>query len=67
MNRFDVGDPVVLREGATNTLGRVVSVSADGTAVEVRWHRRPGLEREVTTEPSAALRLAHESEEGMSA
>jgi hypothetical protein len=65
MEVFQPGEVVALREAAVDTRGRVVDVSDDGRAVNVRWSLRPGHQDEVTTENEAMLRRVHESEEGM--
>jgi hypothetical protein len=59
---FQRGEPVTLRDAATPTLGRIVSVSPDGSRVDVEWHRRLGHDHETTSEDTLALRRAHESE-----
>jgi hypothetical protein len=59
---FQRGESVTLRDAAAPTLGRIVSVSPDGSRAEVAWHRRPGHEHETTSEPTTELRRAHESE-----
>ena len=56
------GEPVALSDATTDTLGRVVAVTADGKSAEVAWHRRPGYEHRTTTEATEALRRVHESE-----
>ena len=53
---------MTLRDADAATLGRVVSVTSDGSQADVEWHRRPGHEHETTTENAVALRHAHESE-----
>ena len=62
MEPFHRGESVTLRDTVAPTLGRIVSVSSDGSRVSVEWHLRPGHEHETTSEDAAALRLAHESE-----
>lgn len=61
---FKRGELVTLREfeSAAEPLGRIVSVTPEGTEAEVAWHRRPGHKDEVTLEPTATLRRVHESE-----
>jgi hypothetical protein len=61
---FRRGELVTLREfdAGAEPLGRVVSVTSDGDAAEVLWHRRPGHKDAVTVEPMGALRRVHESE-----
>ena len=63
-DRLMRGELVTLREYVTadEPLGRIVSVSPDGVRAEVAWHRRAGLEHEVTSEPTSLLRRVHESE-----
>ena len=56
------GETVALANAPTDTVGLVLSVTADGTSAEVRWQTRPGHEHELTVEPTAALRRIHESE-----
>lgn len=56
------GEPVALSKAATDTLGHIVAVTADGKSAEVAWHRRPGYEHRTTTEPTDVLRRVHESE-----
>lgn len=58
------GELVTLRQYATpdQPLGRVVSVTADGTSANVAWTRYAGHEHEVTSEPTEMLRRVHESE-----
>jgi hypothetical protein len=65
MEPFRPGDLVRLRESPTDTLGRIVSLSADGLRTEVRWQKRPGYEHQITVESVEDLRRIHESEEGM--
>jgi hypothetical protein len=55
------GESVTLRD-SDDTVGRVVSVTPDGTGAEVRWHRRAGHDQQVTLESTRALRRVHESE-----
>jgi hypothetical protein len=62
MEPFRRGESVTFRDAAAPTLGRIVSVSADGRRVTVEWHVRPGHEHETTSEDATTLRLAHESE-----
>ncbi len=52
---FQRGESVTLRDAATPTLGRIVSVN-------VEWHRRTGHDHEITSEDTITLRRAHESE-----
>jgi hypothetical protein len=61
---FRRGELVTLREfeSATGPLGRVVSVTPGGDRAEVAWHKRAGLEGEVTLESTGMLRRVHESE-----
>ncbi len=59
---FQRGESVTLRDAATPTLGRIVSVSPDGSRVDVEWHRRTGHDHEITSEDTITLRRAHESE-----
>ena len=63
MERFQPGESVLLVDSPKQATGWVVGVSEDGSNVDVRWVRREGLSQQVTTEPSALLRLTHESEE----
>ena len=56
------GEPVALSQAATDTLGHIVAMSADGKSAEVAWHRRPGYEHRTTMEPTEVLRRVHESE-----
>jgi hypothetical protein len=64
MEPFLPGETVALNDSDT-ALGHIVDVSTDGATVEVRWLRRPGHDHEVTRERADAIRLVHESEEGM--
>jgi hypothetical protein len=59
---FRPGELVTLRDAPAEPRGRIVSVEAGGEHVEVAWHKFPGLEHEVTLEPTTALRRVHESE-----
>jgi hypothetical protein len=61
---FGRGELVTLREfeSAAEPLGRIVSVTPQGTEAEVVWHRRLGHKDEVTLEATAMLRRVHESE-----
>ena len=58
------GELVTLREYETadEPLGRVLTVSADGSRAEVAWHKYAGHEHEVTEESTVRLRRVHESE-----
>ncbi len=56
------GEPVALSQAATDTLGHIVAVTADGKSAEVAWYRRPGYEHRTTMEATDALRRVHESE-----
>ena len=59
---FQRGEAVALADAPTDTLGLVMSVTADGARAEVRWHTRPGYDHQSTVESTAALRRVHESE-----
>jgi hypothetical protein len=61
---FQRGELVTLCEfeSAAEPLGRIVSVTLEGDAAEVVWHRRSGHQDEITVEPTATLRRVHESE-----
>ena len=61
---FKRGELVTLRDlsFSTEPLGRVVSVTPEGDAAEVVWHRRAGHKDDVTVEPTEMLRRVHESE-----
>jgi hypothetical protein len=61
---FRRGELVTLRQydSPAEPLGRIVSVSPAGDSVEVSWHRRVGLDRQVTREAATLLRRVHESE-----
>ena len=61
MEPFVEGETVSLTD-VGHTLGHIIGVSEDGATVEVRWHRRPGHDHEVTVEPAALIRRVHESE-----
>ena len=65
MEPFRAGEPVTLREGSTDTIGRIVGITEDGRRAEVQWHTRPGHMHESTVEELTALRRLHESEAGM--
>ena len=58
------GELVTLREYLTldEPLGRIVSVTADGTRAEIAWTTHGGHAHEVTDEPTGLLRRVHESE-----
>jgi hypothetical protein len=61
---FQRGELVTLRqyESEAEPLGRIVSVTADGSRAEVSWQPATGDEHRITTEPTAHLRRVHESE-----
>jgi hypothetical protein len=59
---FRRGELVTLRDAPAEPMGRIVSVTEDGQQAEIAWHKFPGHDNEVTTEPTAALRRVHESE-----
>jgi len=61
---FVRGELVTLREYLTpdEPLGRIVSVTADGTRAEGAWTAHGSHEHEVTDEPTRMLRRVHESE-----
>lgn len=59
---FQRGEAVALSQAATDTLGHIIAVTADGKSAEVAWHRRPGYEQRTTMEPTDVLRRVHESE-----
>ena len=62
--RFQRGELVTLREyeSGAEPLGRIVSVTSDGTRAEVSWQPPAGQEHKLTVEPTALLRRVHESE-----
>jgi hypothetical protein len=63
-DRFQRGELVTLREyeSRAEPLGRILSVTSDGTRAEVSWQPPAGQEHRVTVEPTTLLRRVHESE-----
>ena len=61
---FQRGELVTLREYSAREepLGRILSVTADGTRAEVSWQPPGGEAHRVTVEPTTLLRRVHESE-----
>jgi hypothetical protein len=63
MEPFQPGESVTLTDSAP-AIGHILSVSPDGSSLEIRWLRRPGHDHAVTVEPAATVRRMHESEDG---
>jgi hypothetical protein len=63
MEPFRPGESVTLTDSAP-AIGHILSVSPDGSRVEIRWLRRPGHDHDVTVERAEMIRRMHESEDG---